>query len=158
MAANAGRWLKGWAITLIGLVLFVSMIGSAPVTEAGERSAVGRIATPGHAGSLTISRAPKAGWADCNDGNVCLYSQQHFSGELVQFSGCCTWIDLADYGFDATTASWRNRRNNDSVLATGQGGNGDHLCLNNNDSDGVMSDAWRNAASSVRNRDVSDLC
>jgi hypothetical protein len=134
------------------VLVFASL--ALPVADMSPAAASAHPARTQREGRILVTS--KAGWSDCQDGNVCLYSNQQYSGQLVQFSDCCAWINLG--GFSNTESSWRNRRNNDAVLATGQDGSGDHLCLNNNDSDPVMSDAWRNVASSVRNRDVSDLC
>ncbi|MFL5735921.1 MAG: peptidase inhibitor family I36 protein, partial [Actinomycetota bacterium] len=65
---------------------------------------------------MVIRFRPKASWSDCDDGNLCLYSHQQFSGDLLQLSSCCGWINLGGFNFANTTSSWRNRRNNDSLL------------------------------------------
>ena len=94
----------------------------------------------------------------CPSGWVCLFAGTSWQGTMVQFSSCCAWNDLSSYGFDNVASSWRNRKNVDAQIATGSGGGGSRLCLNNNDSSSTMPAGWDNVASSIRVRDAGTYC
>ncbi len=77
---------------------------------------------------------------------------------MVQLNSCCSWHDLADYGFNNTTSSWRNRMGVDAQLAMDPSGGGSRLCLGNGSYASSMPSGWDNAASSIRVRDASTYC
>lgn len=98
-----------------------------------------------------------ASFDSCLGGYVCLYSEVNFGGQMLEFTSWTAWHDLADYGFNNVTSGWRNRKSVDAQLATGTGGAGSRLCLNNNDSDGYIPN-FDDSASSARIRDGSGYC
>lgn len=77
---------------------------------------------------------------------------------MVAFSGCCTWINLADHGFNNRMTSWRNRKDVDAKVAKWADGNGDRLCLNNNSSNASVGSAWNNEATSIKIFSGSGAC
>lgn len=94
----------------------------------------------------------------CPNGYVCLFEDVNWGGSLIQLSSCCAWNNLSAYGFDNLASSWRNRKNVDAQIATGSGGGGSRLCLNNNSYSSSMPGGWDNVASSLRVRDASTYC
>jgi hypothetical protein len=94
----------------------------------------------------------------CPSGWVCLFASTNWQGNMVQFSSCCAWNNLADYGFNNTASSWRNRLGVDAQLAMDASGGGSRLCLGNSSYASSMPSGWDNAASSIRVRDANTYC
>jgi len=94
----------------------------------------------------------------CPSGKVCLFADPNWAGNMVQFSTCCAWVNLSNYGFNNTASSWRNRLNVDAQIADGAGGVSPRLCLNNGSYSSSMPSGWNNAASSIRVRDGAGYC
>ena len=98
------------------------------------------------------------GFDSCPSGSVCLFENTSWTGDMVAFSNCCAWNDLAAFGFNNVASSWRNRKSVDGQIAMTAGGGGTRLCLNNNSYSSSMPSGWDNAASSIRVRDASTYC
>lgn len=116
----------------------------------------GRIVYEG--GNVVVVPAAADVFDSCPSGWVCLFANTNWLGDMIQISSCCAWDNLSAYGFDNSASSWRNRKNVDAQIATGSGGGGSKLCLNNNDYSSSMPAGWDNVASSIRVRDAGTYC
>jgi len=86
----------------------------------------------------------------CVSGYLCLYAQSNYGGDLATINICCTWLDLSDYGFNNTTASYVNRSGSDVRMAKQADGGGDILCVPAGDQAATMPSGWANKVSSIR--------
>ncbi|WP_320668493.1 peptidase inhibitor family I36 protein [Patulibacter defluvii] len=93
---------------------------------------------------------------DCNANYICLYSLTSYGGGLRQFSAN-RWQSLADYGFDNTTASVKNRRDGDALLADGYDGGGTRRCVDSHSAVGTLG-SFNNQASSVFASELDSRC
>ncbi len=99
----------------------------------------------------------RAGFNDCPDGWVCLWSSMGWSGTMVQFQDRGVWTNLSGYGFNDTARSWRNRTADDARVAENTSGGGDLRCLGQNDS-GTTFGTFNDMASSIRIYTTSTIC
>jgi hypothetical protein len=109
-------------------------------------------------GSSSATIIALADFDDCPPGYVCLWRDADFQGAMLRSNDCCSWINLAPYGFNNVVSSWRNRRSNDAKLAEFANGDGAKLCLNNNSSDNYVGSAWNDRASSLKLFNDSAQC
>jgi Peptidase inhibitor family I36 len=109
-------------------------------------------------GRVVVVPASGAGFDDCLAGYICLFENTNWTGSIIQFSDCCVWYDLGDFGFNNRASSWRNRKTVDGQIAMGAGGSGSKLCLDNNSYASSMPTGWDNAASSFRVRNAGTYC
>lgn len=109
-------------------------------------------------GNVVVIPAVTDGFDTCLSGYVCLFADINWGGDIVQFTTCCAWNNLSDYGFNNTASSWRNRKAVDAQIAMGTDGGGSKLCLNNNDYASSMPSGWDNGVSSIRIRDAGTYC
>ena len=156
--------------SLIGLSIAVGLMVALPASVAegyGERIqgvpvmqggviAGDRIVYEG-AGVVVVPSVAEA-FDSCPSGWVCLFSNIIWGGAMFQISSCCGWVNLADYGFNESASSWRNRKNVDAQIAMNANGGGTKLCLNNGSYSSTMPTGWDNTASSIRVRDASTYC
>jgi hypothetical protein len=84
---------------------------------------------------------------DCSADYVCLYSLTDYGGGLRQFSAN-RWQNLGDFGFNDTTASVKNRRDWDALLAEDSNGNGAWRCFDSHSATSTLG-SFNNRASSV---------
>jgi Peptidase inhibitor family I36 len=109
-------------------------------------------------GSVVVVPAAGESFDSCPSGWVCLFANTNWQGAMVQFSSCCAWDNLSNFGFNNVASSWRNRKSVDAQIAIDVGGGGSKLCLNNNDFADSMPAGWDNVASSIRVRDAGTYC
>lgn len=95
--------------------------------------------------------------SDCPADYVCVWANPDFIGSMVALRDCCNWYNLADWGFNNATSSWRNRKGVDAKIADYSDGNGNRLCLNNGSQSGSMGN-WDNRATSLKIFSGSGAC
>lgn len=156
-------------LTLTMPMLLGLLMGVPVSAEAGDVERLGGVRVmPGgvvvddrivyEGGKVVVVPAAGESFDSCPTGNVCLFFDSNWQGDMVLFSSCCAWNNLSNYGFNNSASSWRNRKNVDAQLAMDAGGGGSKLCLNNNDYSSTMPGGWDNSASSIRVRDAGTYC
>lgn len=162
--------MKGNRIARIGLIALASASLASPASAQEGRFFRGIEVMPGgviagdrilyeEAGVIVVPNGVGTQSFDsCPVGNVCLFANVSWTGNMVTFSSCCGWNNLSAFGFDNTASSWRNRLSVDAQLAKDPGGGGAKLCLNNGSFAGSMPAGWDNSASSIRVRDAGSYC
>lgn len=162
--------MKNWRLTLtMSMVLGLVMGVPAGVEAASDvERFMGVRVMPGgvvlddrivyKGGEVVVVPSGGESFDTCPSGNVCLFAETSWQGDMIQLSSCCAWNNLSAFGFDNLASSWRNRKNVDAQIATGSGGGGSRLCLNNNDYSSTMPGGWDNVASSIRVRDAGTYC
>jgi hypothetical protein len=164
-AAMKGR--EGVATLVFAVILLLPVPGGAEEGRTGDRFR-GVPVMPGgrivdsqivyENGTVVVTPEPHAGFDSCPSGFVCLFANANWGGNMVQFSSCCAWRNLSDFGFNNIASSWRNRKTVDAQIADGAGGGTPRLCLNNGSYASSMPGGWDNTASSIRVRDAATYC
>jgi hypothetical protein len=163
------KWRCAAVMGLITLVVSLWGLGASSL-QASPRYFMGVPVMPG--GQLVDDRIVYEGGAvvvvpagagtesfdSCPSGKMCLFEDATWSGTMVQFSTCCAWQNLSNYGFNNIASSWRNRLSVDAQIADGAGGGTPRLCLNNGSYASSMPGGWDNTASSIRVRDAATYC
>jgi hypothetical protein len=108
-------------------------------------------------GDVVVVPAAPESFDSCPSGYVCLFQDTNWGGNMFTTTST-TWVNLADYGFNDLTSSWRNRKNVDAQVGLNPGGAGSKLCLNNGSYASSMPSGWDNVVSPVRVRDASTYC
>ena len=149
------------------LMTFVVVLPAAAAEGSGQMRFMGVPVMPGgvvmgdrivyEGGTVVVVPAAAESFDSCPSGWLCLFEDIIWGGSQFQ-TNTTTWVNLANYGFNESTSSWRNRKNVDGQLAVNANGGGSKLCLNNNSYSSTMPAGWDDVASSVRVRDASTYC
>lgn len=84
------------------------------------------------------------------DLSLTLYANTNYSGSSVSFFVAEVWHDLAAFGFDNVTSSWKNNTYCDATAATGTGGSGSTLTMAGRSQSADVGSTWNDVISSVR--------
>ena len=130
-------------VLVLAVAFFTNGLSSALPANGGSRDRI--VMQAGDVILFPTMAAP----SDCPSDYVCVWANPEFLGSMVALRDCCTWYNLAGWGFNNATSSWRNRKSVDAKIADFSDGNGDRLCLSNGGQSGSMGN-WDNRATSLK--------
>ncbi len=80
---------------------------------------------------------------------VYLYEGYNMTGRVVKFRDAAVWLNLANWGFDNMTSSWKNNTHCTAFLAEYSNGGGSWLTLAAQSQSSQVSASWNDRASSL---------
>lgn len=104
--------------------------------------------------------APQAGasFSECEQGWVCLWQNELFTGRKLQFQDWGTWQNLTAYEFNDQASSVYNHTNRDAKISWDINGGGATRCIQPSESFQVMPGNWNNSASAIHTYQTASVC
>jgi Peptidase inhibitor family I36 len=159
------RRAAGWSIMVLVVSVWCQGVSASEIPRfrgvpvmPGGQVVGGQVVYEGGAVIVVPAGSGSESFDSCPAGKVCLFQDANWAGNMVQFSTCCAWDNLANYGFNNMASSWRNRLGVDAQIADGAGGGNPRLCLNSGSFASSMPAGWNDAATSIRVRDAATYC